>query len=98
MDPIASPDTVARKGCAVLVPADPTPSEATMRMKSELIALAALTIVLPTAAAASRSSGGLRASRTIKLAVTFPDLQLDQAERPEDRSVCARGWQLVASG
>jgi hypothetical protein len=53
-----------------------------MRRKSELIALAAaLTIVLPTAAAASRSSASVSASQTIKFVVAFHDVQLDLGKK-----------------
>jgi hypothetical protein len=50
-----------------------------MRRKWELIALAAaLSIVAPTAAAASRSSASLQ---TIKFAVAFHDVQLDLGKK-----------------
>jgi hypothetical protein len=49
-----------------------------MEKKSALIALAvALTIVLPTDAAASRSSAHVSASQTIKFTLAFHDVQLD---------------------
>ena len=51
-----------------------------MRIKSELIALAAaLTIVLPIAAAASRASAS--ASQTIKFTVAFHDVQVDLGKK-----------------
>ncbi len=53
-----------------------------MRTKSELIALAAaLTIVLPTAAAASRSNASVSESQTIKFAVAYHDVQLDLGKK-----------------
>ena len=53
-----------------------------MKTKSELIALAAaLSIVTPGAAAASRSSASSNAFQTIKFAVAFHDAQLDLGKK-----------------
>jgi allene oxide cyclase-like protein len=53
-----------------------------MRTKSKLIALAAaLTTVLPTAAAASRSNASISAPQTIKFAIAFHDVQIDLGKK-----------------
>jgi allene oxide cyclase-like protein len=53
-----------------------------MKTKSELIAAAAaLTIALPTAAGASRSSASPSDSQTIKFALAFHDVQVDLGKK-----------------